>query len=478
MATKEKKTVTERREGAGEPPGFWQRLNAFGEQHAKVIIAISSLLVVLTVIIFAKVFYDRTLNERAARDLAQAENLEQLQKLKEKYKDTPVAAQIVYRLGNRYYDEGRLEDAEKEYTEFKTRFPNHPLKFFVDKAYTSLVANRKFLSEEKEQRLKIRLLQTHPEDRLRLKELLEMLPEKQREKLDLMTGPVRQPNPELHIEIAGKGTFWVELYEDDAPNTVSNFLKLVEQKAFDGQKFARVGDLVRTSKPVDFVLEFEKSEREAKDFMLAVRKAPGREYVPGAEFEILLKPHTGLPDLCVFGEVTAYTPVVQNLSPEDSIKSITVKRKRDAAFDPKRQKKNPEVDVAIGPAKGSFTVELFQDEAPNTVANFLKQAEGKAFDGVKLEKTGEILKVSKPSDVFVPFEKTPRAAKEWTLVARKIQGREDVAGVEFEILLKDHADLKDGVVFGRVVNSQPFVATLTAEDTIKTLTVIYKRDGR
>ncbi len=481
MATKEKKTTEQRPSGSDEAAGFWGRLNDFGERHAKLIIFLSSALIVLTVIIFAKVFYDRTLAERASRDLNQAETIEQLQKLKEKYKDTPVAAEIVYRLANRYCEEGKLEEAEKEYTEFKSRFPNHPLKFFVDKAYTSLIANRKFLKEDKDLRLKIRTLQTHPEDRAKARQLLELIPEAQRKVLEektssLFLGPVRLPNPEIHVEITGKGTFWVELFEDEAPNTVYNFLKLIEEKAFQGLKFQKGNETLKVSKPVPYTLGFEKNEREAKQYSLAVRKTPGRDYVPGAEFEILLRDTPGQPDLMVFGEVKAYVNVVQKAAAEDAIQTLTVKSKRETSYVPKRDLRNPEMDFSIAVARGSFTVEFFEDEAPNTVANFVKLVEEKTFDGIKFAKEGERLKLSKAVDFSVPFEKTSRAAKQWMLIARKTAGREDVAGASFEILLQDQPDLKDVVVFGRVANSHPFVGTLGSDDAVQGVTIVYKRE--
>ncbi len=42
-----------------------------------------------------------------------------------------------------------------------------------------------------------------------------------------------------HIETL-KGTLVIELYDDDAPNTVANFVKLAESGFYDGLKFHRV----------------------------------------------------------------------------------------------------------------------------------------------------------------------------------------------------------------------------------------------
>ncbi|MBI2901314.1 MAG: peptidylprolyl isomerase [Planctomycetes bacterium] len=482
MATKdkEKKTVPPKGEGAPETTGVWERLNEFGERHAKLIIFLSSALIVLTVIIFAKVFYDRTLAERAARDVSQAgDDVEKLVKLKEKYKDSPVAAEIVYRLANRYYQDGKLDEAEKEYTEFKSRFPNHPLKFFVDKAYVSLIANKKFLAEDKEQRLKVRALQTHPEDRAKVPQILKDIPEDRRTSVDasyLSVGPPKLPNPELHVEIANRGTFWVELFENEAPNTVANFLKLVEDKTLVGTTLQRTGDVLRCSKPVDFCLDFERTDLEADDYLLVARKTQGRDDVAGAEFEILTRKTPNPPETTVFGRVTAYTPIVDNLKPEDAIKAITIQRRREGKVEPSRRLVNPEIQIEIA-GKGAFVVELFEDEAPNTVRNMVKLVEEKALDGVKPVKAGDLLRLSKKVDFFVPFETTNRKPLAGWVVVRKAQGREDVEGATFEILLAEQPESKDVAVIGRVKGDRGFLANLAPEDAVKSAVVIRKRSS-
>jgi cyclophilin family peptidyl-prolyl cis-trans isomerase len=48
-------------------------------------------------------------------------------------------------------------------------------------------------------------------------------------------------NPEVLLKTT-KGDVVIELYEDEAPNTVANFINLVEKKYYDGLKFHRVID--------------------------------------------------------------------------------------------------------------------------------------------------------------------------------------------------------------------------------------------
>ena len=47
--------------------------------------------------------------------------------------------------------------------------------------------------------------------------------------------------PQIELKTS-KGTVVIELYEDEAPNTVANFVSLVEAKFYDGLTFHRVLD--------------------------------------------------------------------------------------------------------------------------------------------------------------------------------------------------------------------------------------------
>ncbi len=329
MATREQKSKAGKTDTATRVPGFWDKLNAFGEQHAKLIISVSTVLIILTVILFAKIFYDRTLAERAAKEISQANTVEKLKELKTKYGSKPLVAEIIYRLGNRYYEEGRLAEAKKEYEEFKSRFPTHPLWRFVNDAYTGLIKNLAFLEGEKDRRLKVRVLRTHPEDYRKKEDLEKLRGLRGLENAAFFFGPEKLEDPVARIEIEGKGAFTVRLFENEAPNTVYNFVKLVDQKAFDGLKCEKSGDIVRFSKKPEYFLKLEKNDREFKHFCLVLRKAADRDQqAAGAEFEILLNDQPDLKDAVVFGMVTEYTPVVQELTAESRIKTATVSTRR------------------------------------------------------------------------------------------------------------------------------------------------------
>src|SRR5438552_15038809 len=83
----------------GSRAAAWMsRVNEFGERHATAIIAITTVLTILTVILFATYFYNRAQNERAEQELSEATIVEKLRELKTKYGGTTVAPRILYKL--------------------------------------------------------------------------------------------------------------------------------------------------------------------------------------------------------------------------------------------------------------------------------------------------------------------------------------------------------------------------------------------
>ena len=318
---------------AGGPPKLLDRLNEIGERHATAIIAVSTGLIILTVLIFAKYFYDKSQVERAEQELASAETIEQLASLKTKCGATPVGPRIVFRLANKYYEEGKLDDARKEYKEFQDKFPQDRLSVFVSRALGSLERNVKFDAEGKEARLKEYRLLSHPRQFTDLKDV---------KNSPYKWGPVPPVNPVVEIEL-GSGTLKAELFEDDAPNAVAAFIKLADQKYFDGAKWELVGGDERvqtqpkTENAVDLTLAFEDSKKPAEAYSLVlVKKEPG---VSGSQFQILLRSVPALKDATVFGTIHEGMLNLKSVKKDDVIKSVKVISKRDHAYEPTPLKK-------------------------------------------------------------------------------------------------------------------------------------------
>ena len=309
---------------------FMDKLNDLGERHATAIIAVSTALIILTVLIFAKYFFDKSQIERAEQELATAETVEQLTALKTKFASTPVGSRIVFRLANRYYEDGKLEEARKEYKEFQEKYPQDRLTVFVTRALASLERNVKFDSEGKEARLKVHRLQTHPRQFADAKD-----PRYQ-------WGPFPAANPVVEIEL-GSGTIKAELFEDEAPNAVAAFVKLAGQKYFDGLKWELIGgnerlqSAAKTEGAADLTLAAEDSKKPTEAYSLVlVKKDAG---VSGAQFQILLRSVPDLKDATVFGTVTEGMQNLLSVKKDDAIKSVKVVSKRDHAYEPQPLKK-------------------------------------------------------------------------------------------------------------------------------------------
>jgi len=318
---------------SGGPPKFLDRLNEIGERHATAIIAISTGLIILTVLIFAKYFYDKSQIERAEQELSSADTVEQLTTLKTKYGSTPVASRIVFRLANKYYEDGKLDDARKEYKEFQEKFPQDRLRVFVDRAINSLERNVKFDAEGKEARLKEYRLLPHPRQLSDLKDAKDS---------PYKWGPVPPVNPVVEIELTS-GVLKAELFEDDAPNAVAAFIKLAGEKYFDGLKWDLVGGDERvqtqpkTENAVDLTLAFEDTKKNADAYSLVlVKKDAG---VSGSQFQILLRTVPTLKDATVFGTINEGMNNLKSVKKDDVIKSVKVISKRDHPYEPTPLKK-------------------------------------------------------------------------------------------------------------------------------------------
>lgn len=86
--------------------------------------------------------------------------------------------------------------------------------------------------------------------------------------------------PIVTMEIADYGTIKMELYPEDAPNTVTNFIKLINDGYYDGLTFHRVEDLLIQGGDVngdgtgsgDYTIKGEFSENDFEDNKLSFER--------------------------------------------------------------------------------------------------------------------------------------------------------------------------------------------------------------
>lgn len=313
------------------------RINSFGERHARVIIIVSTALIIVTVLIFAQVLWNRTLFDRVERDLAAATSLESLEALKSRYGDSAAGPRVLATLGHRYAGEGKLKEAKGVYEEFLNKYRGHVLAGGVNRSLALVEENLKFLDSKMKGLASAPLLDAHP---------MRPAPDG---KHPLSMGPVKEKHPMAVLKFKGKpDEIRLELFEDEAPNAVAAFVSLAEQKHFAGLAFTRVNSEERLrvnpkkeNPPAD-ELAFEPTARPVEAGSLAmVRKGANNA---AAEFEIMLKPAGDLKEMTIFGRVfmeggSAAAQVLQKLEDKDEIESITIEYKRSHEYKPEYLKK-------------------------------------------------------------------------------------------------------------------------------------------
>lgn len=148
--------------------------------------------------------------------------------------------------------------------------------------------------------------------------------------------------------------------------------------------------------------------------------------------------------------------------------------------------------LAIGPLKlphpvlvlktkhGTVRVELFEDEAPKSVATIVALAQQKYFDGLKIaaDETRLLVlpKEKDPVSGHIPAEKTSREGDVGSLVLVR---RPDGAGnqaAEFSLLLKDRPVAGETVAGVILDGGMPIARQIKADDVIEAATVEFLRD--
>ncbi len=163
-----------------------------------------------------------------------------------------------------------------------------------------------------------------------------------------------------------RGDIVLELFENEAPNTVANFISLVEAKKYDGVKFHRVipGFMAQGGDPntLDDDLRNDGqggpgytiacecySDKARMHFQGSLSMAHSGKDTGGSQFFLTFVPTTHLnwnpekeeANHTVFGRIIKGLDVALALKIGDEIQSAKVLRKRDHAYVPKKKKDKP-----------------------------------------------------------------------------------------------------------------------------------------
>jgi len=160
------------------------------------------------------------------------------------------------------------------------------------------------------------------------------------EKGDSQTMAEPLPQVTIHTE---KGDIVLELAEDEAPNTVANFIHLAEKGFYDGLTFHRVID--------DFMIQGgcpRGDGRGGPGYRIADEISPALRHERGVISMANAGPDTGgsqffithvpCPHLdgkhAVFGKVVEGMDVVDAIEKGDTMRRVTVDRKREHSYEP------------------------------------------------------------------------------------------------------------------------------------------------
>ena len=151
-----------------------------------------------------------------------------------------------------------------------------------------------------------------------------------------------EPLPQVTIETE-RGKVVLELAEDDAPNTVANFISLADKGFYNGGVFHRVipNFMIQGGDPTGkgtggpgYVIadEFSPLLRHARGVISMANAGPN---TGGSQFFITHVPFSHLDGKhAVFGRVTSGMDVVDAIKAGDKIVRITVDRKRNHPYQP------------------------------------------------------------------------------------------------------------------------------------------------
>ncbi|MCB1196182.1 peptidylprolyl isomerase [bacterium] len=149
--------------------------------------------------------------------------------------------------------------------------------------------------------------------------------------------------PEISIETS-QGTILLQLFEDDAPNTVANFIALAEKGYYDGLPFHRVikDFMIQTGDPQgtgaggpNYMIKDEFSSRKHEKGTLSMaNRGPNTN---GSQFFITHKPTPWLDGKhTVFGKVLEGQDIVDSINQGDKMLKVKVLKKRDHQYIPEK----------------------------------------------------------------------------------------------------------------------------------------------
>ena len=185
-------------EGAPEI-SFWTKISVFVRTHQNLISFVFLVICLGMGLLWWRHYRTQNLTQKAFYEMEKIKDPEVLKRLVQVYGATPAAPFIRYKLANLYMDADKYEDARKEYESIIEKFPSHPVKEWATRRLEQLKINEAWTQNDLN------------------KQLSELIQKRNLPRLTIKTN---------------KGDFEAELYEDEAPNTVANFISLIQDGVY------------------------------------------------------------------------------------------------------------------------------------------------------------------------------------------------------------------------------------------------------
>jgi len=321
------------------PPGnddviaipFWAKISTFISTHQNLIFFIILSVCLAIGLLWWRHYRLNIMTQDASYKLEKTNTPEELKGMLTVYGVTPIAPLIRYKLANLYLNENKFDEAKKEYTYILEKFPQHPL----------------------------------TEQAIRLLDQLKVNEEWDKGELNNQLAELNQKRnmPRLTVNTS-KGNFEIELYEDDAPNTVANFISIIQDGVYSSTAVYEIkpdlGVCLGRTESLDYNISFEENQLKHKEGVIGMirnieadsdspeqlKNLPSDSskfyiYTNDKETKELDGKYT------IFGRVVKGMSVVRMLAKDDAITSIVINFKRPHEYKPEtvQIEKKPQTPV-------------------------------------------------------------------------------------------------------------------------------------
>ncbi|MFA5793532.1 MAG: peptidylprolyl isomerase [Candidatus Brocadiia bacterium] len=306
---------------------FWANTELWIRTHQNIVFFVLLVITLLVVLVVWRSYRINQMSDKAWYDVEKANDSNALQMILQVHGITKAAPFIRLKLANAYFDEGKLAEAKKEYETIIANYPKEDVAKWAKLRLDTLAINETWKNTELDKQIKEYI--------------------------------AKRGVPNVTIKTT-QGEFEVELFEDEAPNTVANFISLAEKGSYNQTLFSDIKPdmgLCLSDKGITptYYLPYEVNNLKHEEGSLGMirERDPNpklgliedSKYTNSAttRFFITLQPtNPGLDEkYTAFGRVTKGMDIVKQLTKDSSILQVVINYKRPHEYAPKTLKYEP-----------------------------------------------------------------------------------------------------------------------------------------